>query len=370
MRVVWLSWKDRCHPLAGGAEKISGELMRRLAADGHDVVLITSGYTGATAEDSIDGYRVIRVGGRYTVYWEAYKLFRAKFSDWPDIVIDECNTMPFFAMLYANSHSKVYLLAHQLCRSIWFYQLPMPFSLLGYCVEPLYLRLLRKTPVLTVSLSTAQDMIRFGFVRENIAVFREGLDIDRLDPSEKHKKFERPTLLSLGSVRPMKRTIDIFLAFEIAKQTWPELQLIIAGSTTGAYGAKLLKAVESSTYRDSIQVVGPVSDAEKIELMRRSHVIAVTSVKEGWGLIVTEAASQGTPAVAYDVDGLRDSVVDGVTGRLVKNGSPTAIAAGLLQLLANDADYQNFRRSALEHSRQYTTDNMYADFKSALNVAT
>jgi len=50
---------------------------------------------------------------------------------------------------------------------------------------------------------------------------------------------------------------------------------------------------------------GPGIAGQTIGLLQKSHVLAVTSVKEGWGLVVTEANPQGTPAVVYNVDGLR-----------------------------------------------------------------
>ena len=56
-----------------------------------------------------------------------------------------------------------------------------------------------------------------------------------------------------------------------------------------------------------VTLFGRTSDDQKLELMRRASVLVSTSVKEGWGLIVTEANSMGSPAIVYDADGLRSA---------------------------------------------------------------
>jgi glycosyltransferase involved in cell wall biosynthesis len=164
----------------------------------------------------------------------------------------------------------------------------------------------------------------------------------------------------------MKRTLDIVQAFEIAKKLKPELELVIAGSRASNYGAKVAAYIARSRVRDSIHIEGRVSEVRKIELLQKSHILAVTSVKEGWGLVVTEANSQGTPAVVYDVDGLRDSVRHNDTGIIVENNTPTAMARAIVALLDDTAAYERLRQAAWEWSRQITFDKSYEDFKNAL----
>jgi glycosyltransferase involved in cell wall biosynthesis len=102
--------------------------------------------------------------------------------------------------------------------------------------------------------------------------------------------------------------------------------------------------------------------------MQKAALITATSIKEGWGLIVTEAASQGTPAVVYDVDGLRDSVQDGVTG-LATAQDPRALARAVVYLLEDSDLYSRMRESAWKWSYQITFNNAYKDFKKILEVA-
>jgi len=374
MNILWFTWKDGRHPAAGGAETVNEELAKRMARDGHRVLFIVGGFPGGESHEERDGFRIVRLGNRYTVYWEAFRYYRKHLANESfDIVIDEVNTLPFFASLYIKSSSphgrggagpRHYLFVHQLCREIWFHQIVFPVSLIGFLLEPIYLRLLRKNRAITVSESTKRDLMRYGFDSKRIDIIPEGLDIEPLESLEGVEKYETPTLLSLGTIRSMKRTIDQLRAFEIAKQSIPKLRFLVAGSAGGRYGRKFFEAVKRSPYRDDIEYLGRVSIEKKIELMRKSHLISVTSVKEGWGLIVSEAASQGTPAVVYTVDGLRDSVRDSETGIVVPENTPEHLAKGIVGLLGNPSEYDRLRRNAWEWSRELTFDRSYEAFRS------
>ncbi len=362
MNILWLSWKDRQHPLAGGAETISGELMDRLVRDGHNVRMITAHYPGSSKLDTINGTNVFRTGNRYTVYLQARSLYRAQFQDWPDVVIDEMNTIPFGSAFY--SPAKNILLAYQLAREVWHYQMPFPFSTIGYFIEPFMLRLLAKRYKIsaTESNSTKRDLARHGFTGTQI--FRVGIDLPHL--AKLKPKHDPTSILSLGAVRPMKRTLDAVKAFESAKDQDPRLTMVIAGDISSSYAKKVLHYVKHSRYHDAVDIKGRVTYEERLRLMRESGIILVTSVKEGWGLIVTEAGSQGTPAIVYDTDGLRDSVKDQKTGILCRNGDHKAMGSHIISLLSNRKKYEKIRHGAHEWSQQFTFENSYQDFVKIL----
>ena len=365
MNILWFTWKDTGHPLAGGAEVVNEELAKRLVKDGHTVHFIVGGYCGCEQEATHDGFQITRLGNRYTLYFKAYLYYKKHLEcEQIDLVIDEVNTIPFFAKFYAKQ--KNILFVHQLARQIWFYQMPFPLSLLGYLLEPLYLWLLSDREVITVSESTKRDLMRYGFKAEKIHIISEGIQIEPVGVLASIRKYEQPTILSLGAVRPMKRTLDIVRAFEKLKYDKPSAQLIIVGDMFGMYGARVRRAVERSLFAKDIKVLGSVSQEKKIELMQKSHVIAVTSVKEGWGLIVTEAASQGTPAVVYNVDGLRDSVRDGDTGVATKENTPASLAKALVEILSNPADYEAVRTKAWQWSKNVSFEKSYEQFRKII----
>jgi glycosyltransferase involved in cell wall biosynthesis len=165
----------------------------------------------------------------------------------------------------------------------------------------------------------------------------------------------------------MKRTAHIVKAFEIAKAQIPDLELVLAGSVGGQYGADVLAHIKNSRYASSIKCLGKVSKEKKIELMQRSQIIAAASVKEGWGLTVTEAASQGTPAVVYNVDGLRDSVKDGKTGIVCKANTPENMAENIVKLLGNKEEYEGLRKAGWAWSKEINFEESYRDTIAAIH---
>ncbi len=363
MKILWFTWKDMKNPYAGGAEVVNEQLAKRLVADGHEVTFLVRSFQGAAKEEMVDGYKIIRVGDYHMVYPEAYKYYKKNLQGWADLVIEEVNTIPFFCNWYVKEKSILFF--HQLCREIWFYEMGKLKGSVGYVLETIYLFLLGDREVITVSESTKKDLQKFGFKKDKIKIISEGIEIQPLENLE-IEKFAKPTMLSLGALRPMKRTDEIVKAFELAKQDLPDLQLIIAGCTMGSFGDKIKEIVEKSPFKDSIQLLGKVSKEKKIELMQKAHVLCATSVKEGWGLVVTEANSQGTPAIVYDADGYRDSVKHGVTGFVCEKNTPQFLAKNVLKLLGENELHRKLRVAAHEWSREMTFDRSHEDFKQAL----
>jgi len=361
MKILWFTWKDLKNPLAGGAEVVNEELCKRLVQDKNEVIIVTAGFDGAINEEVIDGYKVVRVGTRWSVYWYAFKYYKEHLVGWADLVIDEMNTMPFFCKYYVKEKNIMFV--HQLCRQIWFYQMPWLIAWIGYLVEIIYLRLLNDRKVITVSESTKKDLTRFGFKKENISIISEGIEIEPIKDLSAINKYDKPTILSFGAIRPMKRTHHIVKAFELAKKEVPELQLILAGDANCPYGQKVLKLVHKSLYADSIQCFGRVSKEKKIELMQKAHLLCVTSIKEGWGLVVTEANSQGTPAIVYDVDGLRDSVVNNSIGIVCARNIPENLAENIVTILNDQSTYKKLMIEGVNFAETIDFEKSYKEVK-------
>ncbi len=364
MRVLWFTWRDRRHPLAGGAEIVNEELAKRLAGDGHEVRFLVGGFPDGVAHEWRDGLEIIRLGNRWTVYWRAYRYYRKHLVGWPSLVIDEVNTVPFFAKWYVRERNILFV--HQLARDVWFSEIFFPLNVIGYVLEPLYLRFLSDRRVATVSESTKRDLMRCGFSAERIVVIPQGIAMTPIADPALVEKFPQPTMLAFGAIRPMKRTAHVVRAFEIAKRTLPSLQLVVAGDASSRYGRRVLRMIAASPHCADITVYGNVDDATKANLLQKSHVLCMASVKEGWGLVVSEAASQGTPAVVYDADGLRDSVRDGETGLLCEKNAPEAMAAQVVWLLSDPQKYAILRQNAWLAAKGLSFDDSYAAFSRFL----
>lgn len=354
MRIVWCSWKDMTHPYAGGAERITDAILSRFARDGHTVQLFASGFPGAAQRETVNGYTVVRLGNRWTVYWKVFLYYRKELRGWADIVVDEMNTIPFFCRWYVKE--PVLLFTHQLCRKIWFFEMVWPLNILGFIAEPAYLWVLRRSKVMTVSQSTQKDLLRFGFDAARIYIIPEGVD---MKPVDYLAQCDMPrTLIVLGAIRHMKQTHHVIEAFEIAKKTIPELQLSVVGRSVGRYGQRVVRSIQTSPFRESITYHGPVNEETKRLLLQKADILCSTSLKEGWGLVVTEANTQGVPAIVYDHDGLRDSVKDAQTGVVVED-SPQAFADAIIALVSDIDKYTQMRRAAWTWSQKLTLENTY-----------
>ena len=368
MKFLWLSWKDISHPLAGGAEVVLHELSKRMVQEGHEVTILTARYKGSKMFDTIDGIDIIRVGSNryihsFAALWYYIRNLRNKY----DVVIEAVNTAPYFSFLGKDSAKRL-LFYHQLAREIWYLEAPFPVSMVGYYVlEPIATFVLgkSKTDAITISESTKRDLMRFGFSEQRIHIISEGSVLAPAAEIDSIQKYNAPTLLSLGAMREMKQTLEQLKAFEQAKEQMPELRMKIAGDYSSDYGKKVLSYIEKSAYRDDIEVLGRITHKQKMELMQRCHVIGVTSIKEGWGLIVTEANSQGTPAVVYDVDGLRDSVRHGKTG-IVTSPDPQALADGIVSLVRDQKQYNKMRHAGWQWSKAITFEQSLSDLNRVL----
>ncbi len=371
MNILWLSWKEWNHPQAGGAELVMRELAKRLVADGHKVTILTARYPGSDKTSSTGGIDIIRVGAnRYIHSFMALSYYLRHLRGKFDLNIEVVNTAPYFSVFFKGK-TRAMLFYHQLARQIWFYETSFPLNYIGYyLLEPIATFLLGKSKAsaITVSQSTKQDLQKFGFNPALIDIISEGIELKPLEDLGKVKKFSKPTLLSLGALRAMKRTLHQVKAFEIAKTKIPQLQLKIAGDASDSYGQDVLGYIANSPHKKDIEYLGRVTNEKRLELMQKCHVTLQTAVKEGWGLTVTEAASQGTPAVVYNADGLRDSVQNGKTGIITKPNEK-ALASGIVKILNNNQQYKTLRQNAWQWSKQITFEQSYIDFKKYARIA-
>lgn len=179
--VLLLCWRDTGHPQGGGSEAYLQRIGAQLAAAGIAVTLRTARYPGAPRRDVVDGVRISRAGGRYSVYiWALLAMAVARLglgplrTVRPDVVVDTQNGLPFLARLIYGR--RVVVLVHHCHREQWPVAGPV-LGRLGWFVEStLSPRLNRRNQYVTVSLPSARDLVALGVDGTRIAVVRNGLD--------------------------------------------------------------------------------------------------------------------------------------------------------------------------------------------------
>jgi glycosyltransferase involved in cell wall biosynthesis len=269
LRILWFNWRCWLNPAMGGAEVFTHEVAKRCVATGHDITLFTSEFPDCKKEEVADGIAIVRAGGRFSVYRQAKKFYEKRFSkEGFDIIVDEINTVPFFAPKFVKNNTKVFALIHQLAREYWFYDTPFPANYLGYhFLEHRWLKNYKTVPTITVSESTQLDLISLGF--KHIFVVPEGLNFAPL--KDVPTKDLKPIVVFAGRLKRTKRPDHAIKAFELVKERMPEAELWILGD--GPFRSKLERLAGESAH-----FFGHLSNIERQELIKRSWVL----VNPGW----------------------------------------------------------------------------------------
>ena len=324
--VLLLCWRDTGHPQGGGSEAYLQRIGARLADQGVGVTLRTARYRGAPRRDVVDGVRVIRAGGKYSVYvWAllamALRELGARLGigelrrTRPDVVVDTQNGLPFLARLVYGR--RVVVLVHHCHREQWPVAGPV-LGRIGWFVEStLSPRLNRANQYVTVSLSSARDLIELGVDRNRIAVVHNGLD-DAPEQSLYGPRSAAPRVVVLSRLVPHKQVEDALEAVAELRHHAPGLHLDVVGD--GWWRRRLVEHARRLGIADAVTFHGHLDNVAKHEVLQRSWVHLMPSRKEGWGLAVVEAAQHRVPTIGYrSSGGLSDSIIDGVTGILANS---------------------------------------------------
>ena len=356
-KILWLSWRDIKNPDSGGAEKVAIEVASRFVKDQIPVTIFSSRFPNAKKQEKIRGVKVIRRGGLVTCRFFAFLYYIRRTREF-DLIIDEINTIPFFSIFYAKK--KTVVLIHQLAKEYWFSQTFWPINLVGYYLESFFLRPYRKLSTITVSESTKKDLIKFGFT--NIKVVREGLDFKPQIITTSKKDL----ILFIGRLIAAKGPQDAIRAFEIIKSEFPTAKLSIIGKGSLRFINSLKKLIKELSLGKSIDLKGFITQKTKINLLKKAKVILIPSVREGWGLVATEANALGCVPVAYNAPGLRDSIKNGETG-LLAPANPQALAKTSLRLLKNEALWTKLSQTGYNWAKKISWENCYKDFSNLVS---
>lgn len=358
MNILILSWRGPGHPHAGGAEKATHEYAKVWVKAGHKVTLFTSDYPHCKQEEIIDGVFIKRCGSQILeVHLQAFKWFLLNNHPKYDLIIDQFHGIPFFTPLYTKAKKIAFI--HEVTKEVWnLNPLPKPLNLIpaifGTLFEPLIFKFFYKNiPFLTGSNSTKKDLIAWGIPEKNITVVDYGLEkpkIKTIPPKEKEK-----TLVFLGALAMDKGIEEVLKIFANINDRKSGFQFWIIGKGDQDYTQFLQSKAKQLRLTESIKFWGYVDQKLKYQLLAKAHVLINPSFREGWSLVVMEAASVGTPTVGYDVPGLRDSVVNNKTG-ILSPKNPSIMADNILELLEDTAKYESFRKNCFNWSKRFDWD--------------
>ncbi|MDO8639247.1 MAG: glycosyltransferase family 4 protein [Candidatus Daviesbacteria bacterium] len=356
MNILIFSWRGPNHPTAGGAEVSTHEHAKGWVKMGHRVTLFTSYFPKAKKEEVIDGIEIKRYGRQmFGVQWEAFVWYLFKTHEKFDLIIDEFHGIPFFIPLYVKEKKLAFI--HEVAKEVWnLNPWPKPYNLfpavLGTIFEPLIFKIFyRNIPFMTVSQSTKQDLISWGIPSSEITIVHNGVTIPK--NSYSFEKEKEPTLIFLGALSKDKGIEDALEVFSILHKTYRKWKFWVVGKSGEDYLKKLKLLCKKLNIEKQVVFYGFVNETKKFELLSKAHLLINTSIREGWGLVVIEAARMGTPTVGYNVAGLRDSVINGKTGILC-DLNPKALADKIKYLLDNKLLYGSLSNNCLAWSKKFS----------------
>lgn len=336
MKILLVNWNDRLNPQAGGAEIHLHELFGRLAAWGHEVTLIASGWPGAPARAEIDGLRVRRVGGRHSFALRARRAVRRTLREQTyDVVVEDVNKLPLY--LPALTTLPFVTLVPHLFGTTAFAEASWPVATIVWAAERLIPRVYGRTAFHVISESTRDDLVARGIAAERISVIHPGVDAASYRPDPATPRAAVPVFLYVGRLKRYKGVEFALRALALARASRPDLTLDICGQGDDRSRLEGVARSLGLEAAGAVRFRGFVAEDEKRRLLRQAWAHVFPSPKEGWGISNVEAAACGTPAVASDSPGLRESVRHAITGFLVPHGDARALAGRMLALAADRA---------------------------------
>ncbi len=346
-RVHILAWRDLDDPEAGGSELHSHRIASLWAAAGIDVTMRTSVAAGHPTHARRDGYKVVRKAGRYMVFPRTALSGKLGRTGPRDGLVEVWNGMPFFSPLWARCPRIVFL--HHVHAEMWRMVLSPRLARLGEVIEfRIAPRVYKNARIVTLSESSRTEITQMlGLPASNISVVPPGVE-PRFSPDG--ERSAEPLVVAVGRLVPVKRFDILIDALVEVKKLHPDLRADMVGE--GYARPALEERIRSFAATDWIRLPGHLEDGEVLELYRRAWLVASASVREGWGMTLTEAGACGAPAVATAIAGHTDAVADGYSGILAKH--PEDLAVHMEAVIDNDELRRRLSAGALERARSFT----------------
>lgn len=361
MKILIINWRDITHPWSGGAERHIHELAKGWHIVGHNITILCGSYKGALKKENIDGIRILRIGGTYSIFFLApfyflFKLREEKFK----FIIDVAHGLPFFTPFFATG-AKIAIIVHHNHEKLWKTEFNHFFSYIGIFLEKKIVPLIyRNISSITLANTTKKELEQIGFRR----VFAVPPGINTKIYKINSIKSPVPLILYLGRLRKYKNVDMLLNLYSSIKKEIPRVKLVIIG--TGQDKDRLEDIARRKKILNDVIFKGYVSEEEKIQFLQKAWVLAFPSFIEGWGLVALEAAACGTPTVGFDVPGISDAIKHGQSGILVNNKLEFKLA--LINIIKNKNLRENFSKNAVKFAKRFNWNKSAMKFLSILEL--
>jgi len=325
------------------------------------VTVISQGASSSRPTEEIDGLTYVNVQG------DAMRLrlplrYVRRFARDADILIDNADVgIPWFSPLFAKK--PVVTIIHQLVREIFYEELPPILATVGYLSEPAVYRLYSRSMIVAMSKSTAEDLRQLGIPQKNIRIIGPGCPY----PCNERIPLDMRSQTLIGCVSRLMRYKGVQFAIGAinkVRERIPDIRLEIAGS--GPYQEELEKLANRMDLGTNVAFLGRVTEQRKLDFYRESRAIVLASIREGYGLSVIEANSVGTPAIGWNVQGLKDSIVDNSTGLLANFPDIGDLAKHIVDLMTNNSAWNRMSENAWKWAQDHSWDRSAREFRDTI----
>jgi len=362
MRVLFCNWRDTRNPEGGGSEVYVENVATALAIAGHDVTILCAAHDNAPADEVVDGVRFVRRGSKLGVYPHVFLRQLLRRLGRFDVVVDVQNGIPFGSTL--TGRTPVVVLVHHVHREQWPVVYGPVRAKIGWALESQVAPwLYRRSHYVAVSQATRNELVELGVDASRIDVVHNGVE----RPVRDAEPAAHPRILVLGRLVPHKRVEHVLAAAAELRSDHPDLRVAVVGD--GWWAPELVAEAERLGVTDLVEFVGFADEETKHLELSRAWVLALPSLKEGWGLVVMEAAGYAVPSVGYSAaGGVAESVVDGVTGLLADD--PASFTDALRRLLDDPALRLRLGGAAAARTWEFGWDTAARSFAGVLARAT
>lgn len=358
LRILFLVSRVGSDPRAAGGDVQGSLYARLLARSGHKVTYLTSSYPGSTDRYVEDGVEIVRLGRPELLAARMWRYYR-RWGDSYDLVYAEAfggARVPFCAPLYVKQP----LLAawYQVNTPVFRHQYGRLAGTVLSGLEKSVAKMHRRATLLTPSEARRADLITFGFRPEQVEVVPPfALDAPVQANPAAHRE---PVIVWLGKIRRYKSIHHVVDAMPLVLAACPAAQLVIAGRRDDQpYEKELREQVRGLGLSKSVRFSFDLTEDAKLALLRSARVITLPSPIEGFGIVLLEAAAQGTPAVVSE--GVPEEVIrEGYNGLRVPFGDAGALAGALSRMITNGGLHETLAGGALENASRYTADALCA----------
>ena len=364
MRILALNWRDPHNPEAGGAEIHLHEILKRAVKAGHEVIHVSHAVQWLPEKEVIDGVQIHRHGKWYSYNFTLKNYCRSLDLDSFDLIIEDICKVPVFSPLWSDT--PVLAIVPHLFGTTAFREVSALKAVYVNALEALIPRVYSRSRFVAISDSTKNDLVRRGIDADKISVIPCGIDTDFYTHNPDVEP-EAGRLLFVGRLKKYKGVQHLLKAMKLLQQKNIEVKLTVIGQ--GDYSRSLKLLVGKLNLQDSVTFEGFVSQEEKLLWLQKAWVAVFPSAKEGWGLTVIEANCCGTPVVASNSDGLRDSIIDGKTGILVKHQDPVALADALETILTSTEKRKTLAENAIPWAKSFNWDQTGARMLKVMEKA-